>query len=66
MSDSTRDGTAKLNNDPGLCDLTKTALNGFLAQKYKDEHKDENRPELDQEIISSNKASQMACQYVAF
>ena len=26
-------GTAKLNNDPGLCELTKTALKGFLAQK---------------------------------
>ena len=33
-------GTAKLNNDPGLCELTKVALKGFLAQKYKDEHED--------------------------
>ncbi len=28
-------GTAKLNNDPGLCQLTQTALKGFLAQKFK-------------------------------
>ena len=26
-------GTAKLKNDPGLCDLTETALKGFLAEK---------------------------------
>ena len=31
-------GTAKLNNDPGLCELTQTALKGFLAQKIKDEN----------------------------
>ena len=31
-------GTAKLNNDPGLCQLTQTALKGFLAQKCKDEN----------------------------
>ncbi len=31
-------GTAKLNNDPGLCQLTQTALKGFLAQKFKDEN----------------------------
>ena len=28
-------GTAKLNNDPGLCELTQTALKAFLAQKLK-------------------------------
>ena len=28
-------GTAKLSNDPGLCELTKVALKGFLAQKKK-------------------------------
>ena len=25
-------GTAKLKNDPGLCELTETALQGFLAE----------------------------------
>ena len=44
--------------------ITKTAQKGFLAQKYKDEHKDENRPELNQDIISGNKAAQIACQYI--
>ena len=27
-------GTEKLKNDPGLCELTQTALKGFLAQKF--------------------------------
>lgn len=31
-------GTAKPKKDPGLCQLTKTALKGFLAQKYKEKH----------------------------
>lgn len=32
-------GVAKLNNDPGLCELTEIALQGFLASKYIDENK---------------------------
>ena len=57
-------GTAKLSNDPGLCELTKVALKGFLAQKYKDEHKDENTSESDYDIIAGKKAAQLACKYV--
>ena len=57
-------GIAKLNNDPGLCDLTKTALKGFLAHKYKDENKDENTSQLDNDIIVGNKAAETACKYV--
>ncbi len=57
-------GTAKLNNDPGLCDLTKIALKGFLAQTYKDKNKDENTSELDKDIIAGNKAAEKACRYV--
>jgi hypothetical protein len=57
-------GTAKLNNDPGLCDLTKIALKAFLAQKYKDKNKDENTSELDKDIIAGNKAAEKACRYV--
>ena len=57
-------GTAKLKNDPGLCQLTKTALKGFLAQKYKEEHPNIDSTELDQEIVAGNKAAETACQYV--
>lgn len=60
------DGTAKLSNDPGLCDVTKTALKGFLAQKYKDENEclHINTTELDQDIEAGKKAADTACQYV--
>ena len=57
-------GTAKLSNDPGLCKLTKVALKGFLARKYKDEHKDENTSESDYDIIAGKKAAELACKYV--
>ena len=30
---------AKLNNDPGLCELTEIASQGFLASKYINESK---------------------------
>jgi hypothetical protein len=55
---------AKLNNDPGLCDLTKTALKGFLAHKYNDENKDKHTSELDNDVIVGNKAAETSCKYV--
>ena len=63
MSIFARDGTAKLKNDPGLCELTGIALKGFLAQKYKEEHGTDTA-ELNQDIEASNKAADIACQYV--
>ena len=51
-------GTAKLNNDPGLCQLTQT---GFLAQ---DENDCCDTTELDQNIEAGEKAADTACQYV--
>ena len=57
-------GTAKLNNDPGLCQLTQTALKGFLAQKFKDENDCSDNTELDQDIESGQKAADIICQYV--
>ena len=57
-------GTAKLNNDPGMCQLTETALKGFLAQKFKDENDCLNATELDQDIEAGNKAADLAYQYV--
>ena len=57
-------GTAKLNNDPGLCQLTETALKGFLAQKVKDENDSCDTTELDQDIEAGQKAADTVCQYV--
>ncbi|CAB4020199.1 Hypothetical predicted protein [Paramuricea clavata] len=57
-------GTAKLNNDPGLCQLTRTALKGFLAQKLKDENDSLDTTELDQDIEAGQKAADTVCQYV--
>ena len=57
-------GTAKLNNDPGLCQLTQTALKGFLAQKFKDENDCSDATELDSDIEAGQKAAETVCQYV--
>ena len=56
-------GTAKLKNDPGLCQLTEIALKGFLAQKCKDEHNDDSE-ELNQAIEAGSEASNKVCHYV--
>ena len=47
-----------------MCDLTKIALKGYLAQKFKDENTVEDSSELDQDIEAGNKAAQTACKYV--
>ena len=59
-------GTAKLNNDPGLCQLTQTALKGFLAQKVKDDNdcSDSDTTQLDQDIEAGQRAADTVCQYV--
>ena len=57
-------GTAKLNNDPGLCQLTQNALKGFLAQKFKDENDCSDTTELDQDIEAGQRAADTVCQYV--
>ena len=57
-------GTAKLRNDPGLCQLSRTALKGFLAQKFKDDSDCSDTTELDQDIEAGEKAGDTVCQYV--
>ncbi len=57
-------GTGKLNNDPGLCQLTETALKGFLAQKFKDETDCSDTTELDNDIEAGQRAADTVCQYV--
>ncbi len=57
-------GTAKLNNDPGLCQLTQTALKGFLAQKFKDDNDCSDTIELDNDIEAGQRAADIVCQYV--
>ena len=57
-------GTAKLTNDPGLCQLTEIALKGFLAQKQKDTADSVNTEQLDQDIEAGKDAANKVCQYV--
>ena len=43
--------------------MTKIALKGFLAQKFKGENTVDNSSELDQDNEAGNKAAQSAWQY---
>ena len=53
-----------MNNDRGLCQLTQTALKGFLAQKFKDQNDCPDTSEVDQDIEAGEKAAHTVCQYV--
>lgn len=44
-------GTAKLKNDPGLCQLTETALKGFLAEKHVQENVCDKNQDILQDIL---------------
>ena len=56
-------GTAKLKNDPGLCELTEIALKGFLAEKAQIETEGTHHDA--QELIDTGKnAEKKVCQYV--
>ena len=57
-------GTAKLNNEPGLCKLAEIALKGFLAQKFKDENDCPDTTELDQDIEAGQTAADTVCHYI--
>lgn len=57
-------GTAKLKNDPGLCELTKVALKGFLADNLIKHHGNSTTPELEKEMADGIEAHQRVCQYV--
>jgi hypothetical protein len=56
--------TAKLNNYPGLCQLTQTALKGFLARAFKDENDCYDTTEQDNDIEAGQRAVHTVCQYV--
>ena len=47
-----------------MCQLTQTALKGFLAQKFKDENDFSDTTELDQDSEAGQKAADTVCQYV--
>ena len=47
-----------------MCQLTLTALKGFLAQIFKDENDCSDTTELDQDIEAGQKAADTVCQYV--
>ena len=55
-------GTAKLKNDPGLCQLTEVALKGHLAQK-EIETGAQFSPEREQQIQEGIEAARTVCQY---
>ena len=57
-------GTAKLKNYPGLCQLSETALKGFLAHKFEDENDYSDTIELDQDIEAGHRAAETVRQYV--
>ena len=61
-------GIAKLASDPGLCNLTKKALDGFLAGKRKERHflelSDEQLSEIQKLIDEGIQAEKQVCQYV--
>ena len=60
-------GVAKLKNDPGLCQLTETALKASLAVKRKDTSKEsfskQQLYELDYDINQGKEAEKIVCQY---
>ena len=63
-------GVAKLDDDPGLCNLTKIALCGHLSQKKIESAATENPPhdenlnELQQNVLDGKQAEQIICEYV--
>lgn len=58
-------GVAKLRNDPGLCFLTKKALEGHLAEKKLSENATvDGALELEMKVDEGKAASQQVCDYV--
>ncbi|XP_068687691.1 ATP-dependent DNA helicase pif1-like [Montipora foliosa] len=57
-------GVAKLKNDPGLCQLSETALRGYLAEMSIDKAEQTDILELNEQIVEGKKASQAVCEYV--
>ena len=57
-------GTAKLKNDPGLCELTEVALKGFLAEQKLEQKLCERKQEHLQDIENGKKAAKIICDYV--
>ena len=41
-----------------------SATKGFSAQKYKDQHKEQNTTEIDHDTIAGEKAAEIACKYI--
>jgi len=57
-------GVAKLKNDPGLCELSEKALEGYLAEKALKNADPADLPELNQQILDGKKSSDVLCKYV--
>ena len=58
-------GTAKLQNDPGLCTLTEVALKGFLTERHIKECSNlSDTSHYDEDIKNGKQAAKTVCQYV--
>lgn len=57
-------GTAKVPNDPGLCQLIEIALKGFWTQKQMDKGDSVNTQQLDQDIEAGKNTTHKVCPYV--
>ena len=57
-------GVAKLKNDPGLCQLSDTALKGYLAEISIHKAEESHIQELQKHMLEGKKASQAVCEYV--
>lgn len=59
-----------MQNDPGLCELTEVALQGFLAAKFMKEHQENistaDLQQLKNKEQKGKKAESVVCQYVNF
>ena len=55
--------TAKLKNDPGLCELTEVALKGFLAEQKLEQKSCERKQEHLQDIENGKKAAKIICNH---
>lgn len=57
-------GVAKLKNDPGLCELSETALKGYLAEIAINKAEKSDILQLKEQIIPGKTASEAVCEYV--
>ena len=53
-----------MKNDPGQCNLSQKALEGYLAEKSLDHAEQAYLPEVNKQIVNGKSASQVISKYV--